>query len=92
MTNQTPLTRGSGGLDRGGASFSIPSIIAVVSAITSFFVGSGLGFVLAIAAIIFGAIGALLALSPARRGGIVSIFSIGAGVLAVIASILRLIF
>lgn len=73
------------------ATFSIPSIIAVICAVLSFF-DTGFGFVFAILAIIFGVIGALIAVSPSRRGGIMSIIAVVLGILAAIVSILGLIF
>ena len=76
---------------RASPAFSLPSIIAIVAAIASFFVGAGWGFILAIVAIIFGLIGALLAVSPNVRGGIVSIFSILAGVIGIVAAIIKLV-
>ena len=77
---------------RGGASFSIPSILAAVCLIATLFTNEALDLILSIAAIVLGLIGAVLALSPSVRGGIVSIVSILIGVVAVIVSILQLIF
>lgn len=73
------------------ATFSIPSIIAVICAVLSFF-DTGFGFVFAILAIIFGVVGALVALSPARRGGIMSIIAVALGIIAAIVSLLGFIF
>lgn len=72
------------------SSFSIPSILAIVCAIASFFVGAGAGFLLAVLAIILGGIGFLLALMPGTRGGVASVVSILAGVIGVIAAIVKL--
>ncbi len=72
-------------------SFSIPSILAIVCAIGSFFVGAGLGMLLAVLAIVFGGIGVLMSLAPRVRGGIMSIISILAGVVGIIAAVVRLI-
>jgi hypothetical protein len=72
--------------------FSIPSIIAIIAAVMSFFVGAGLGFILAIVAIVAGLIGLALAMAPSVRGGIISFVSIGAGLLGIIAAVLKLIF
>ena len=72
--------------------FSIPSIIAIVCAIWSFFAGAAFGLVLAIIAIVAGALGTLLAVAPSRRGGMASLFAIGAGVLGIVAAIFKLIF
>lgn len=73
-------------------SFSLPSILAIVAAIVSFFVSGGLGFMLAILAIVFGLIGVLLSLSPTVRGGMVSMLSIFAGALGIIVAILKIVF
>jgi hypothetical protein len=72
--------------------FSIPAILAVVCAIGSFYVGSGLlTLLLAGAAIVFGLLGFLISLSPAKRGGILSFISIGAGAIGLIVGIVRII-
>ena len=73
-------------------SFSIPSILAIVCAIGSFMTGAGLGMLLAILAIVFGAIGVLLSLSPRVRGGMMSIFSVLAGVIGIVAAVFKLFF
>lgn len=72
-------------------SFSIPSILAVVAAIGSFMTGAGFGFVLAIAAIVLGVIGILIAFAPSKRGGLISVFSVLAGVIGIVAAIFKLI-
>jgi hypothetical protein len=72
--------------------FSIPSIIAIICAIASFMVGAGLGFILAILAIVAGLIGVLLSLSPRVRGGMISIFSVVAGVIGIVAAVFKLVF
>jgi len=72
--------------------YSLPSILAIVSAIASFFFGAGLGFLLAVVAVILGVIGMLLAASPSIRGGFVSILSVVAGLIGIIAAILKLFF
>ena len=74
------------------ASFSIPSILAAIAAVATFFVSSGTALLLSIVAIVLGLIGAVVAISPAKRGGIISIISILFGAVAVIVSIFRLIF
>jgi hypothetical protein len=74
---------------RDNPSFSLPSILAIVAAIASFFVGAFLQILLAIAAIILGAIGVFISISPAKRGGIMSVLSIVIGVLAIIIAIVR---
>ena len=74
---------------RSQPSFSIPSILAVIAAIASFFQGATFGLLLAIAAIILGAIGLLLSLAARKRGGIVSIFSVVAGLVGIIAAVIK---
>lgn len=69
--------------------FSIPSIIAVIAAILSFVVGAFWGFVLAIVAILAAVIGMIVALSPRVRGGMVSMFALFAGGLALIAAVIK---
>ena len=69
--------------------FSIPSILAIVAAIASFSVGATWGILLAIVAIIFGIIGVLLSLSEKKRGGIVSFASVAAGLIGIIAAIIK---
>lgn len=71
------------------AAFSIPSIIAVIAAILSFKMGAFFGFILAVVAIIAGALGVILSLSPARRGGIVSVFGVFAGGIGIIAAVVK---
>ena len=69
--------------------FSIPSILALIAAITSFFVGAFQGFVLAMVAIVFGVLGLLLSLAPSVRGGIVSIFSLIVASIGIVAAIIK---
>ena len=71
------------------ASFSIPSIIALLAAIGSFMNGAILGMVLAVVAIVFGILGVVLSLAPSRRGGIISTVGIGAGVIGIIAAVVK---
>lgn len=80
-------------IDRPAAppAFSIPSILAIIAAILSFTVGAGAQFLLAIAAAVLGVIGVALALLPHRRGGIISLLSIGLGALALLIAIIRMI-
>ncbi|MES2658380.1 MAG: hypothetical protein V4689_07165 [Verrucomicrobiota bacterium] len=75
--------------DNQKAAFSIPSIIAIIAAIFSFKVGAFFGLVLAGVAIVAGLIGILLSLSPAKRGGLFSIFGIIGGAIGVIAAIIK---
>ena len=74
---------------REAAKFSIPSIIAIVAAIASFPVGALMGFLLAVVAVILGAIGIILTLSPRVRGGVVSTLAIFAGMLGVLAALVK---
>jgi hypothetical protein len=71
--------------------FSVASILAIICAIASFFTGAMLGVGLAIAAIVLGLIGAVSALGPGTRGGVVSMMSIFAGVAGVVAAAFKLI-
>lgn len=73
----------------GRASFSIPSIIALLAAIGSFMNGAILGMILAVVAIIFGILGVVLSLAPAKRGGVISTFGIVAGVIGIIAAVIK---
>ncbi len=75
---------------KSGASFSLISILAVICAVMSFNYGAGGGFLLAVLAIVFGAIGFIIALLPGTRGGIISIISIIAGAIGIIAAIFKL--
>jgi hypothetical protein len=71
------------------ASFSIPSIIALLAAIGSFMNGAILGMILAVIAIVFGILGVVLSLAPAKRGGVISTFGIGAGAIGIIAAVIK---
>ena len=71
------------------AKFSIPSIIAIVTAILSFFTGAIWGLVLAVIAIIFGLIGVALSFSSKTRGGVVSVFSLFAGLVGIVAAVFK---
>jgi uncharacterized membrane protein HdeD (DUF308 family) len=69
---------------------SIPSILAIICAVVSFFIHSGfLGLLLAIAAIVLGIVGFFLAVSPRKSGGILSVLSILLGVVATVFALLR---
>lgn len=70
--------------------FSIPSILAIIFAIASFFFGAGLGMMMAIAAIVLGGIGLMLSFSPTVRGGMTSTISMVAGVVGIVAAIFKL--
>ena len=80
MATTTPVTSNS---------FSLPSIIAVAAAIGSFMTGAMWGLVLAVVAIVFGILGVILSLSPAKRGGIASTFGIAAGAVGIIAALIK---
>lgn len=71
-------------------SFTIPSILAVVAAFLSFKAGFLFGVILAVLAIVLGLIGGAIALLPGKRGGMVSVVSIGAGLIGIIAAIFKL--
>ena len=73
------------------AHFSIPSIIAIAAAIGSLFVGAFGGIILALIAIAFGIIGAMLAMSPSIRGGFISIFSLLIAAVGIILAVVRVI-
>ena len=75
----------------GKAAFSIPSLLAVAAALGSFATGAFLGTLLAIAAIVLGVLGALLALSPRVRGGMISVLSILLGLIGIIAAVFKLV-
>lgn len=74
------------------ATFSVVSILAIVAAVGSFFVGAGIALLLAIAAIALGVLGAVMALLPGVRGGIISTLSVGLGVIGIIVAFFRIIF
>lgn len=71
------------------AAFSIPSILAIIAAILSFYFGAILGLIFAAMALIFGVVGILLALAPQTRGGGISIIAILLSVIGVIAAIIK---
>jgi len=71
------------------AKFSVPSIIAIVAAIASFPTGAFFGMLLAIVAVIFGMIGIVLSLSPRVRGGVISTLAIFAGMLGILAAVVK---
>jgi hypothetical protein len=73
------------------AHFSIPSIIAIATAIGSLFAGAFSGFLLALIAIFFGIIGTALSMSPRIRGGFISIFSLMIAAVGIVVAIARLI-
>jgi len=69
---------------------STASLLAIIAAIASFCVHSGLlGLFLAVIAIVLGAIGFLLAFTPRSRGGIISLMAMAFGALGIIAGVFR---
>jgi hypothetical protein len=80
MATTTPVTRNS---------FSIPSIIAVVAGIWSFFATAIGGLLLALIAIVFGILGVIISLSPVKRGGVASTLGIFAGGLGIVAALVK---
>ena len=73
------------------AQFSGASLVAVVTAVVSFFLSAGWGMLLAGVAIIAGVIGFALAIAPGVRGGIASILSIIGGGGAVVVALIKLV-
>jgi len=71
------------------AGFSVPAIISLIAAILSFATGAFWGFILAIVAIIFGVIGVIMALAPNVRGGVISMVSLLAGGIGLIAAVIK---
>ena len=69
--------------------YSIASVLSVICAIGSFMQGAILGLILAILAIFLGSFGALLSLSPHRRGGFLSTLAMIAGVIGVVAAVFK---
>jgi hypothetical protein len=72
------------------ASFSIPSILAIIAAVISLKAGALMGVLFAAAAIVLGLLGLVLALSPRVRGGMVSIIAIVAALIGIVAAIFKL--
>ena len=71
------------------AHFSLPSIIAILASIGSFFVGAFGGFVLALVAIAFGIIGVVLSLAPSVRGGFISLFSLIVAAIGIVVAVIK---
>jgi hypothetical protein len=86
------LNLNSGNRSDVSPAFSVPSLLAVAAALGSFMTGAFLGTILAIAAIVLGILGALLALSPRVRGGMMSLIAIGAGLIGIVAAVFKLLF
>jgi hypothetical protein len=76
-------------MDSNKASFSIPSILAIIAAILSFKFGAILGLIMAALAFIFGVFGLILALMPKTRGGALSILAVILSFIGVIAAIIK---
>lgn len=70
------------------AKLSVPSILAGICVLL-IFVTDGLDFVLGITAALLGVIGAILALHPAVRGGVTSLFALVIGLGAAAISIFQ---
>jgi hypothetical protein len=68
------------------------AVIAIVAAIASFMSGAFWGIILAVIAVVAGTLGMLIAVSPRRRGGILSLASIGLGVIALVRAVFVAIF
>jgi Domain of unknown function (DUF4112) len=81
---------------RGGArmkpTIATAAIVAICAAIASFMSGAFWGLILAIVAVVAGGLGMLIAVSPRRRGGILSLASIGLGVIALVKAVLVAVF
>jgi len=73
------------------AKFGLMSLLAIAAAGGSFFVHWGLALLLAFVAIIFGAVGFVVALLPGRRGGVLSIVAIMMGAIGVVVALIRLV-
>lgn len=71
------------------ATFSLPSILAIVTAIVSFNVGAIPGLILAAIAFLLGVLGIVMAMSSRTRGGMLSILAIFLSFGGVIAAIVR---
>ncbi len=69
--------------------YSIPSILALISALLSFYFGAILGLIFAALALIFGVMGILLALAPRTRGGGISILAVILSFIGVLAAIIK---
>jgi hypothetical protein len=73
------------------ASFSLPSILAVLAALGSFASGAFWALILAVLAMVFGLIGVLISLSPNVRGGLMSILSMLAGLLGLGLAVIKMV-
>jgi hypothetical protein len=75
---------------RSGPTFSIVSILSIVAAFLSFRFDAAGGLLMAVLAIVLGAIGAVIAMLPGKRGGIMSMVAIVAGAIGIIAAFIKL--
>jgi hypothetical protein len=75
---------------------SVASIIAIISALVSFYLSAhhhqAIGFLLALIAIGGGILGGVEALSPRVRGGLLSIAAVALGVIGIVVAIIAMIF
>lgn len=78
-----------GRVEGSAATFSLPSILAVIAAVGSFFVGAFAGFLLALLAIVAAGIGIVVAMRPSRRGGFLSLAALMAGCVALVAAMIK---
>lgn len=65
------------------------AVVALGCAIAAFLAGPVLGFFLAVAAVLLGALGVLRAASPRVRGAFLSVFAIIGGLIGVVVKILE---
>jgi hypothetical protein len=74
---------------------SLASVIAICAAIASFVLSArgsaGLGFGLALVAIVVGILGGLRAVSPRVSGGLISMLAVALGAIAVLVSLVAVI-
>jgi hypothetical protein len=76
--------------DRYAPHRSIASILAIILAIASFFVHSGIiGLVMAIIAIVLGLIGFTMSILPGTRGGVTSMLAVVLGLIGAICGVIR---
>ena len=76
-------------MEQARAHFSLPSVIAILAAIGSFFVGAFGGFVLALVAIAFGVIGVVLSFAPSVRGGFISLLSLILAAIGILVAVIK---
>ena len=76
-------------MEQARAHFSLPSVIAILAAVGSFFVGAFGGFVLALLAIAFGVIGVVLSFAPSVRGGFISLLSLILAAIGILVAVIK---